>query len=110
MTTHEPIPPAPLNGSTHPDGQVTPEPSSSFDPTALRNYLGALIPPMIGAAPEDVESILDYGFEERVAKFSGEGGGALYIVKVKDNADGTSFDTLSCVFALKLPRGHYADV
>ena len=42
----------------------------------------------MAASPEEVESIFDDEFEERVLKFSGEGGGVIYAVKKKDESEG----------------------
>ena len=77
-----------INGSspTPPDEAV---PSSSFDPSIFRSYLLSLLPPVIGATPEEIESIFDSEFDERVARFASEGTGVIYIVKRKDDVEGT---------------------
>ena len=94
-----PVPPyATPNGVAHVNGNgngngviqdgLSDGPASTFDPTVFREYLLALLPPMIGAAPADLESLFDDEFNERVQKFAGEGGGVIYVVKRKDEAEG----------------------
>ncbi|TFY63461.1 hypothetical protein EVJ58_g3234 [Rhodofomes roseus] len=61
--------------------------STTFDPTIFRSYLLALLPPMIGASPEELESLFDDEFDERIHRFVGEGGGVIYVVKKKDDAE-----------------------
>jgi hypothetical protein len=90
MTTHEP-PATPLpttNGSYPHDGPSPVESSASFDPAIFRTYLLSLLPPVIGASPNELEYIFDDEFEERVSRFAAEGGAALYVVKSKDDAEG----------------------
>lgn len=94
MTSLElPLPPlTPLtstNGTLLPvDGPVTP--SYSYDASVLRSYLLSLLPPILGSPTEDLEySLFDGEFDERVARFAAEGGGPLYVVKVKDEVEGT---------------------
>ena len=65
------------------------EPSSSFDPEIFRSYLSALLPPVIGALPSELDSLFDHDFDDRVARFAAEIGGVIYVVKVKDEAEGT---------------------
>ncbi|KAF8588444.1 dynein heavy chain protein 2 [Ramaria rubella] len=63
-------------------------PSVPYDPSLFRSYLLSLLPPVIGASPEELEETLfDNEFEERVSKFSGEGGNVIYVVKVKDEVE-----------------------
>ncbi|KAL0062365.1 dynein heavy chain [Marasmius tenuissimus] len=90
-----PITPAALtNGHESP---ATPEPpTSSFDPEIFRTYLSALLPALIGALPEELESIFDHDFEERVARFAAEGGNVIYVVKsikTKDEGEDDSVTT-----------------
>jgi dynein heavy chain 1 len=77
-----------INGSspTPPDEAA---PSSSFDSGIFRTYLLSLLPPVLGATPEEIESIFDSKFEEHVARFASEGTGVIYIVKRKDDDEGT---------------------
>lgn len=78
-----------ING-TNGNGTHTPPPAEPtvtlFDPEIFRSYLLALLPPVIGALPSDLEDggLFDAEFDERVTRFAGEGGGVLYVVKAKD--------------------------
>ena len=94
-----PVPPyATPNGVAHVNGNgngngiihdgLSDGSASAFDPAVFREYLLALLPPMIGAAPADLESLFDDEFNERVQKFAGEGGGVIYVVKRKDEVEG----------------------
>lgn len=74
------------NGTLNHD--TPPEPSSSFDADVFRSYLTALLPPVIGAAPSELESLFDDKFDERVARFASEAGGVVYVVKAKDEMEG----------------------
>lgn len=94
MATLEPptaplTPLTPTNGTLPPvDGPVTPT-ASTFDPALMRAYLLTLLPAVFGTPREELEDqIVDSEFEERVTRFAGEGGGPLYVVKVKDEAEG----------------------
>lgn len=73
------------NGSLH-DAPV--EPTISFDPEIFRSYLLALLPPLIGASPPELEYLFDDEFEDRIHKFAGEGGGTVYVVKKREDAEG----------------------
>ncbi|KAH9920337.1 cytoplasmic dynein heavy chain 1 [Fomitopsis serialis] len=73
------------NGILH-DG-LSDGPASTFDPAVLRTYMLALLPAMIGASPVELESLFDDEFDERVHRFAGEGGGVIYVVKKKDEAE-----------------------
>jgi hypothetical protein len=60
-----------------------------FDSSVFRSYLLALLPPVLGAAPSELESIFDDDeFDERVSRFAAEGGGVIYVVKVRDEVEG----------------------
>ena len=77
----------PTNGhSTEPPA----EPSSSFDSAIFRSYLQALLPPVLGASLPELESLFDDEFHDRVVRFASEGGGVVYVVKAKDEAEGES--------------------
>ncbi|KAI0055925.1 cytoplasmic dynein heavy chain 1 [Artomyces pyxidatus] len=84
------------NGAIHHD-----EPSS-FDSSAFRAYLLSLLPPVLGASPADLESIFDDEFDERVARFAGEGGGVIYVVKKKDEVEDDMPPTYSYVLTSHL--------
>ncbi len=75
------------NGDLH---DAISEPAISFDPAVFRSYLLSLLPPIFGASPEELESIFDEDFPARVARFAGEGGGVVYVVKKKDEQESQS--------------------
>ncbi|KAJ2915322.1 hypothetical protein MD484_g5100, partial [Candolleomyces efflorescens] len=76
------------DGSTPPPGEASTSTSaSSFDPTVFRSYLLALLPPVIGASPLDLESLFDDEFDARVTRFASEAGGVLYVVKTKEDLE-----------------------
>lgn len=82
-----PLTPVPTtNGSTNHDPPA--ESISTFDPEIFRSYLHAVLPPLFGALPSELESVFDDEFEERVARFAAEGGDVIYVVKVKDEVEG----------------------
>lgn len=44
---------------------------------------------MLGASLQEIQECVDDAeFEDRVQRFAAEGGGPLYVVKVKDEAEG----------------------
>ncbi|EPQ61281.1 dynein heavy chain protein 2 [Gloeophyllum trabeum ATCC 11539] len=47
----------------------------------------SVLPPLMAASPQDLESIFDDDFDERVSRFAAEGGGAMYVVKTKDEVE-----------------------
>ena len=62
---------------------------TNFDTSVFRQYLLALLPPVLGATPDDLEETLfDPEFDDRVIKFAAEGGGVVYVVKVKHDLGG----------------------
>ena len=79
-----------LNGNGDVHEPVSSEPAIPFDPSVFHSYLTSLLPPILGASPEELESIFDDEFEERVLRFVGEGGGVVYVVKKKDEQECTS--------------------
>ncbi len=85
--TMEPPSTPPTNGHTNETPPV--EPTVSFDPEVFRTYLLALLPPVIGATLAELDSLFDDEFNDRVARFSSEGGGVVYVVKAKDEVEGT---------------------
>ena len=68
------------------DSPVDPPPP--FDVSIFRSYLLSLLPPVLGAYPEELLSLFDDEFEEKVSRFAAEGGGVIYVVKVKDDTEG----------------------
>ncbi|KAF9527881.1 cytoplasmic dynein heavy chain 1 [Crepidotus variabilis] len=88
------------NGTHHDDSSnSTPGASTSngtaFDPEIFRRYLKSLLPPVIGASPEDLEGLFDDEFEERAVRFSADTGGVVYVVQVKEESDDESNPTYS---------------
>ncbi|KDQ51322.1 hypothetical protein JAAARDRAFT_140422 [Jaapia argillacea MUCL 33604] len=89
-----------VNGLHSPDGPMetatiastTTTAAAAFDSAIFRDYLFALLPPLIGAAPQDLESLFDDDFDERVSRFAAEGGGVMYVVKVRDEVEGELLD------------------
>jgi hypothetical protein len=76
---------------------------TSFDPAIFRTYLLSLLPPVIGASPEEIESIFDDEFDERVTRFASEGTGVIYIIKRRDKVEGKLFLKSSSLQRLNLP-------
>ena len=74
------------NGVPPNDGPVDAPPP--FDVSLFRAYLLSLLPTVFGAYPEELISLFDDEFEEKVSRFAAEGGGVIYIVKVKDETEG----------------------
>ncbi|PBK84870.1 cytoplasmic dynein heavy chain 1 [Armillaria gallica] len=89
----EPPSTPPTNGHTNEPPPV--EPTVSFDPEVFRTYLLALLPPVIGATPAELDSLFDDEFNDRVARFSSEGGGVVYVVKAKDEVQEEAEQTYS---------------
>ena len=55
----------------------------------MRAYLLAVLPAMFGAGPEELEVTLSgEDFDDRMTRFTGESGGPLYVVKVKEEGEG----------------------
>lgn len=74
------------NGVLPHDSPVDTPPS--YDTSLFRSYLMSLLPPVLGALPEEFVSLFDEEFDERVTRFAAEGGGVIYVVKTKDEAEG----------------------
>ena len=69
--------PTPTNGIIphDPPNPTEPQPAApAFDAAQFKTYLLSLLPPVLGASPDELESIFDDEFEERVGRFAGEGG------------------------------------
>ncbi|KAI0785919.1 cytoplasmic dynein heavy chain 1 [Abortiporus biennis] len=82
------------NGAIH-DGAVEPTQAIPFDPSIFRQYLLALLPPVIGATPDELLYLFDDDFDERVQRFASETGGVIYVVKKKDEAEDDAPPTYS---------------
>ncbi|KAG9047039.1 hypothetical protein FS837_003176 [Tulasnella sp. UAMH 9824] len=78
-----------VNGSANgTNGTTTTAAPTAFDPELFKSYLLALLPPVIGSTPEELEELfLDEEFEDRVSRFAAEGGSVLYVQKVKEEAE-----------------------
>lgn len=74
------------NGINHDTAPV--ESAVVFDSEIFRSYLLALLPPVIGALPSELDSLFDAEFDERVARFAADTGGSLYVVKSKEESEG----------------------
>jgi hypothetical protein len=74
------------------DGSAPATVTSSFDTSLLHNYLLSLLPPLFGAAPDDLWEIFEgEGFDEYAARFATEGNGALYISKIRQEMEGKHY-------------------
>jgi hypothetical protein len=90
MTTAEPLRSPSLSTNSngiipHDHGAIVSQP---FDSSVFRSYLLSLLPPVLGASLQELESIFDDEFDERVSRFAAEGGVVIYVVKVRDEAEG----------------------
>ncbi|KAF7760646.1 hypothetical protein Agabi119p4_10055 [Agaricus bisporus var. burnettii] len=77
-----------MNGDAIPAAPA--EPSASFNPEIFRKYLLALLPPVIGSDPEDLRTLFDEEFNDRVSRFANESGGVIYVVKSKEESEDES--------------------
>ena len=76
------------NGGHHHDGLL--EPTTQFDLSLFRSYLSALLPPVVGASPEEVDDLVESrDFVETVSKFAAEGPDVIYIVKQRVDLEGS---------------------
>ena len=67
-----------------PDPSAPPPPPSNFDPELFRGYLLALLPPLTGADPAELDVLFDSEYEEKVSKFAAEGANVIYVVKARE--------------------------
>ncbi|KAL1716082.1 dynein heavy chain [Schizophyllum commune] len=67
-----------------PDPSAPPPPPSNFDPELFRGYLLALLPPLTGADPAELDILFDSEYEEKVSKFAAEGANVIYVVKARE--------------------------
>jgi len=97
-----PLTPVPVNGANgHHDGLL--EPTTQFDVSLFRSYLSALLPPIVGALPEELDDLFESSdFHETVSKFATEGSEVIYVVKRRVDLEGSVFYAMflvaSCVF------------
>ncbi|KAJ7644409.1 dynein heavy chain [Roridomyces roridus] len=86
-----------VNGNSNGLEQQQPQ----FDTEIFRVYLRSLLPPVIAAAPEDLEGLFEDNFDERVAKFASDPTAVLYVVKSKFNTeDGAEDEVPSYEYSL----------
>jgi len=78
------------HSNSHDEPSTSTASAVSFDPEIFRTYLLALLPPVIGASPSDLESLFDDEFEARVTRFASEAGAVLYVVQTKEEIEGTT--------------------
>ena len=77
--------PAAVNGN----GNGNANPLPSIDSSVFRSYLLALLPVVLAASTEDIESTLfDDEFDERVSKFASEGNSVIYVEKTRIDSEG----------------------
>lgn len=88
-STTAPVTPPATNGIISTEPSLEPANPTAFDNDIFRNYILTLLPPVLGASTEDLESTLfDQDFAERVAKFATEPTTVVYILKRKDEVTG----------------------
>jgi len=80
--------PTTSNGALPHDGPVDTTPPPAFDVSLFRSYLLSLLPLVLGASPEELASLFDDEFEERVIRFAADSGGVMYVVKVTEESEG----------------------
>lgn len=95
MASEEQQPPATngihqdVSSSSTPPPPPPPPVPITFDVSLFKSYLLSLLPPVIGATVEELQNTLfDSDFDERVIKFAGETGSAIYVVKTKEEVEG----------------------
>ena len=97
-----PLTPLPVNGTNgHHDAVF--EPNTQFDTSLFRSYLSALLPPVVGALPEELDDLFESNdFDETVSKFAAEGSDVIYVVKRRIDLEGSvfcdAFLVANCVF------------
>ena len=104
-----PLTTVPVNGTNgHHEGLL--EPTTQFDISLFQSYLFALLPPVVGALPEELDDLFESSdFHETVSKFAVEGSDVIYVVKRRVDLEGSVFrDVLSvtsCIFDLDFDAG-----
>jgi hypothetical protein len=76
------------NGTPNGNGAHANGDEAAFDTAPVRAYLGALLPALLGAAPDDLDGLYEDEFEERVARFAAEGTAVMYVTKIKHDLGG----------------------
>ena len=78
-----------LDGPAAVNGNGNANPLPSIDSNVFRSYLLALLPVVLAASTEDIESTLfDDEFDERVSKFASEGNSVIYVEKTRIDSEG----------------------
>jgi hypothetical protein len=78
-----------LDGPAAVNGNGSANPLPSIDPSIFRPYLLALLPVVLSASIEDIESTLfDDDFDDRVLRFASEGSNVVYIEKTRIDSEG----------------------
>jgi len=104
-----PLTPVPVNGTNgNHDGLL--EPTTQFDISLFQSYLSALLPPVVGALPEELDDLFESSdFHETVSKFAAEGSDVIYVVKRRVDLEGSVFceifSVTSCVIDLNFDVG-----
>ena len=104
-----PLTPVPVNGTNgNHDGLL--EPTTQFDISLFQSYLFALLPPVVGALPEELDDLFESSdFHETVSKFAAEGSDVIYVVKRRVDLEGSvfcdAFLLTSCVIDLNSDVG-----
>jgi len=93
-----PLTPVPVNGTNgHHDGLL--EPTTQFDVSLFRSYLSALLPPVVGALPEELDDLFESSeCDETVSKFAAEGSDVIYVVKRRVDLEGSVFLRYALVY------------
>ena len=86
-----PLTPIPVNGTNgNHDGLL--EPTTQFVISLFQSYLSALLPPVVGALPEEMDDLFEPSdFHETVSKFAAEGSDVIYVVKRQVDLEGSAF-------------------
>ena len=86
-----PLTPMPVNGTNGTHDPLL-EPTTQFDASLFRSYLSALLPPVVGASPEELDDLFESNdFDETVSKFAVEGSDVIYVVKRRVDLEGSAF-------------------
>jgi hypothetical protein len=87
-----------INGAEPSSSSSAQQPAIPFDTSVFKSYLQALLPPVLGASPKELQDGIfnDAEFEDRVVKFAAENGGPIYVVKIKENLG--AWPVINCVF------------
>jgi hypothetical protein len=95
----------PVNGLDAPAASTSASQALPFDTSVFRNYLLALLPPILGASLIELEEGIfnDIDFDERVRQFATQPGGPLYVAKIADDLNGKSLPHLIAYQSITFP-------